>query len=107
FNAIEKKIYEGVILDITVLNIDYIAQKQVKDLQEFLVLINRVFQVVGGSNETMGSALQIPNNDLEDNLQYICAQKFKCDMIITNDKDFYSDSMMLMSSLDFIDKYLS
>ncbi|WP_434235245.1 PIN domain-containing protein [Aliarcobacter cryaerophilus] len=30
FNAIEKKLFEGIIVDITILNIDYIAKKQVK-----------------------------------------------------------------------------
>ena len=36
FNAIEKKLFEGIILDITILNIDYIAKKQVKNINQIL-----------------------------------------------------------------------
>ena len=107
FNAIEKKIYEGVVLDITILNIDYIAKKQVQDLREFLLLINELFEIVGASNSTIKKALQIQNNDLEDNLQYTCAENLKCDLIVTNDKKFYTDEIELISSFDFIDKYLN
>jgi len=40
FNAIEKKLFEGIILDITILNIDYVAKKQVKNIKDFIKLIN-------------------------------------------------------------------
>lgn len=33
FNAIEKKLFSGVVLDIAILNIDYIAKKQVKNIK--------------------------------------------------------------------------
>ena len=105
-NAIEKKIYEAVILDITILNIDYIAKKQVRDLREFLVLINSTFEVVGGSNKTIKEALKIPNRDLEDNLQYLCARQMKCDIIITNDINFYTEDIGSISSSKFIKKFL-
>lgn len=105
-NAIEKKIYEAVILDITILNIDYIAKKQVRDLREFLVLINSTFEVVGGSNKTIKEALEIPNRDLEDNLQYLCARQMKCDIIITNDINFYTEDIGSISSSKFIKKFL-
>ncbi len=107
FNAIEKRAFVGVILDITVLNIDYIAKKQIKDLREFLILVNLVFEIIGGSNEMVKSALEIDNSDLEDNLQYISAKKSKCDLIISNDKDFYSGSIDVVSSLEFVKRYLS
>ena len=38
FNAIEKKVFEGVVLDITLLNIDYVAKRQVTDIREFLIV---------------------------------------------------------------------
>ena len=38
FNAIEKKLFEGIILDITILNIDYIAKKQVKNITILSIL---------------------------------------------------------------------
>jgi predicted nucleic acid-binding protein len=59
FNAIEKRLFLGVVLDITILNIDYIAQKQIKDVKEFLKLVNKHFDVVGASNEWIEEALKI------------------------------------------------
>ena len=59
FNAIEKKLFEGIILDITILNIDYIAKKQVKNIKDFIKLINSSFSIVGISNEMISKALEI------------------------------------------------
>ncbi len=106
FNAIEKKLYSGVILDITLLNIDYIANKQVKDIKDFLGLVNTIFEIVGGTNKMFDEALSIKNVDLEDNLQYISAKKLMCDVIVTNDKTFYSEEIVKFTSNAFVDKYL-
>jgi predicted nucleic acid-binding protein len=59
FNAIERRFFTGVILDITILNIDYIANKQIKDVKEFLNLINTKFEVIGASNSMIEQALKI------------------------------------------------
>jgi len=59
FNAISKDIFKGVILDITVLNIDYISKKQIKNIKDFLIEINRVFEIVGGINILIDKALKI------------------------------------------------
>ena len=83
-NAIEKGIFDGVVLDITILNIDYIAKKQVASIREFLGFVNSVFEVCGASNEMIKAALEMDGKDLEDNLQYICAQKSKCELLISN-----------------------
>jgi len=45
-------------------------------------------------------------SDLEDTLQYILAQKTKCDLIISNDANFYSKEIELMSSEEFVREYL-
>jgi predicted nucleic acid-binding protein len=106
FDAVEQQLYEAVILDITILNIDYIAKRQIKDIKEFLTLINNTFKVVGGSNKSILDALKINNNDLEDNLQYISAKDMKCDLIITNDKNFYSNKIEISTSNNFCKNYL-
>ena len=106
FNAIEKNIFEGVILDITILNIDYIANKHTENLKEFLKIINKTFEVVGGSNTLIAQAIEIDNRDLEDNLQYISAKESKCNLIITNDKKFYKGDLKVMNSCEFIDKHI-
>lgn len=107
FNAIESRLFSGVILDITILNIDYIANKQVKDVKDFLELVNTHFEVVGASNETIEQALKIDNKDLEDNLQYLSAKNSKCEIIITNDKTFYTKEIETVSSSEFVQRYLN
>jgi len=106
FNAIEKNIFDASILDITILNIDYIAKKQVRNTDAFLSTINQLFTVLGASNVSIDKALNIDNNDLEDNLQYICAKEAGCEVIITNDKNFYSETIEKMTSTEFVSKYL-
>ncbi|MEA1953176.1 MAG: PIN domain-containing protein [Campylobacterota bacterium] len=106
FNAVEKNIFSGVILDITVLNIDYVAKKQVKDIKEFIQLINVNFSIVGVSNEMISTALEIKNSDFEDTLQYLSAKSFDCDCVITNDKGFYKSELETLSSREFVEKYL-
>ena len=107
FNAIEKRIFEAFVLDITLLNIDYIAKKQIKDIRSFINVINKTFKVLGGSNSSIEEALLVKNMDLEDNLQYVCAQKHNCDLIITNDKSFFSVKIKTLSSCEFVATYLS
>jgi predicted nucleic acid-binding protein len=106
FNAIESRLFSGVILDITILNIDYIANKQAKDVKEFLRLVNKHFEIVGISNEMIERALKIDNNDLEDNLQYLSAINSKCEIVITNDKSFYTKDIETVSSSEFVQRYL-
>ncbi len=106
FDAIEKKLFNGVILDVTILNIDYIAKKQINNVNEFLTTVNQLIEVVGASNEMIKKALDINNSDLEDNLQYICAKYLKCELIITNDKKFYSGDITKFTSKEFVSKYL-
>ncbi|HRF57678.1 MAG TPA: PIN domain-containing protein [Campylobacterales bacterium] len=105
-NAIEKTVFDGVVLDITILNIDYVAKKQVKEIKDFLVLINSLFEVVGASNKTIKEALAMPNNDLEDNLQYVCAKHSKSEIIISNDKNFIKTDIQTLSSREFVERYL-
>ena len=106
FNAVEKNLFDAVILDITILNIDYIARKQIKDIREFIRLVNLNFNVVGLSNELISKALDIDNSDFEDTLQYLCAKKANCECIITNDKKFYKNDIEILFSKEFIERYL-
>ncbi len=104
-NAIEKKHFEAFILDITILNIDYIAKKQTKDIRDFLRAINTLFNIIGGSNLSVRKALDLDNMDLEDNLQYISAKESKCNLIVTNDRKFISKDIKLFSSEEFCTEY--
>ena len=53
FNSIEQGLFDAYILDITILNIDYIAKKQTQDIREFLNVVNKLFNIVGGSNTSI------------------------------------------------------
>jgi len=106
FDAVEQGLVEAVIADITILNIDYIARKQVVDIRKFLTLLNTLFVVVGASNSAIGEALNIKNNDLEDNLQYILAKSSNCSVIVTNDKKFFQGEVPLLNSQEFVERYL-
>jgi predicted nucleic acid-binding protein len=39
--------------------------------------------------------------DLEDTIQYVLAKKEGCDLIISNDENFYADDIEIMSSEEF------
>ena len=105
-NAVSKRLFDGVLLDITLLNIDYIAKKQIVDIRKFISTINNLFDVVGATNEMFTEAMDIENIDLEDNLQYISAKKYKCDVIVTNDKNFCQGDIEILTSSEFIIKYI-
>lgn len=106
FNAVEKEVFSGVILDITLLNIDYIAKKQVQDIKKFIELVNLNFNVMGVNNKMITKALKIENSDFEDTLQYLAAKECSCDCIITNDKSFYKEEIKTLSGTDFVKQYL-
>jgi len=68
--------------------------------------INTTLKVIEFSNkeitETCNLMLQDKDyQDLEDTIQYIMAKKEKCDLIISNDKNFISKDIRLMSSEEF------
>lgn len=105
-NATQKGLFRGYILDITLLNIDYVAKKQAKDIRDFLNLINDTFTIIGATNKSIKQALSIANKDFEDNLQYISAKISSCDMIISNDKNFYSKDIEVLFSKEFVSKYM-
>jgi predicted nucleic acid-binding protein len=105
-NAVSKGIFDAFILDITLLNIDYIAKKQVKEVRTFLNEVNKNFTVLGANNSIFSKALELNQTELEDNVQYISAKASHCELIITNDQKFYSPDITTFSSQGFIDKYL-
>jgi len=105
-NACNQNIFRGFVCDITLLNIDYIASKQVKNIRDFLKIVNETFTIVGLDNAMFEKALNINNSDLEDNAQYICAKENNCFLIVSDDKTFYKADIMVVSSIDFVKKYM-
>jgi predicted nucleic acid-binding protein len=106
FDAIEQHKFEAYVLDITLMNIDYIARKQIKDLSDFLLMVNRYFRVVGATNDTIQKALDLRNSDLEDSVQYVSAIENRCETIVTNDRSFPSHRIRRMTSVQMCQTYL-
>ena len=104
-NSCHQKLFDGYVADITLLNIDYVASKQTKNIRAFLQIINDSFTVVGADNKIFDLALNIDNKDLEDSVQYVCASIQKCDVIVSNDNGFYSAEVEVLDSLGFVEKY--
>lgn len=101
-NAAKKGLFNGFIADISLINIAYIAKKQHKIINSFITQINQSFTIVGANNNIFQRALLLDNNDLEDSVQYICAQKNACNVIVTNDKDFYSGDIKVLNAQNFV-----
>jgi len=98
--------WSGYVLDITVLNIDYVAKKQMKNIEEFIQLLSDTFTIVGADNAIIEEALSLENSDFEDSVQYIVAKNLACDVIVTNDKNFVKNSEIeVLSSKRFLEKY--
>ncbi len=98
--------WSGYVLDITVLNIDYVAKKQMKNIQEFIQLLSGTFTIVGADNAVIEEALSLENSDFEDSVQYIVAKNLACDVIVTNDKNFVKNSeIAVLNSKQFLEKY--
>lgn len=97
--------HEGYIADITLLNIDYVAKKQVQGIRQFLAFLEKNFVIMGADNNDMRKALELVNRDLEDNLQSVLAQKAACDLLISNDKSFIKTSLPVMQAEPFLVKY--
>ena len=105
-NSCDQGLFEGVIADITLLNIDYIASSQSKEIKEFIAIVNQTFSVVGADNAMFGLALDLPNDDLEDSIQYLCAKTSSCNIIITNDRSFYKGKIKVLDSKAFVDQFV-
>ena len=105
-NSCHQKLFDGYVADITLLNIDYIASKQTKNIRYFLEIINQSFTVIGADNKMFDIALKLDNHDLEDSVQYVCAHTEQCNVIVSNDKKFYSGELDVLNSTAFVQRYL-
>jgi len=106
FKAVKNRIYDAVIADISIVNIDYISRKVDVDIKAFLYAVEKSFDVVGADNDIIREALKLDNRDLEDSIQYCLALYGECDCIVSNDKGFYKGDVEVMDSSEFVDRYL-
>eukprot|EP01156_Anaeramoeba_ignava_P016171 Anaeramoba_ignava/a619040_5.p1 GENE.a619040_5~~a619040_5.p1 ORF type:complete len:142 (-),score=18.98 a619040_5:28-453(-) len=88
----------------------YILSK--KDKQKALDAVERINQfcrIIEFSNqEVLQTCSLMKENqkfkDLEDTIQYILAKKEGCDLILSNDKNFVSDEIELLTTKEFLEK---
>jgi len=71
--------------------------------------INKLLKVIEFSNDEVEKTCSLMledkrYKDLEDTMQYILAKKYKCDLIISNDKNFFSADIDIYSSEEFYKK---
>ncbi len=45
--------------------------------------------------------------DLEDTLQYLLAKKQKCEIILSNDKNFVSKDIEILDTKEFFEKFVA
>jgi predicted nucleic acid-binding protein len=61
-----------------------------------------------GNSEVLETTTLMRNNpkfkDLEDTIQYVLAKKIECDLIISNDKNFISEDIELLTTKEFLEK---
>lgn len=72
--------------------------------------INKTLKVIEFSNKEVEQTCQLmlddkDYTDLEDSIQYILAKKLKCDLIISNDKNFTSKDVKLLTSQQFCKEF--
>ena len=83
------------------------AKKNKMDVLNKIEDTNKTLTVIDFSNKEITQTCQLmrknPNyTDLEDTIQYILAKKEGCELIISNDKSFYSEEIPVMSSKEFV-----
>jgi len=71
--------------------------------------LNQFCKIIEFSNFEVNQACTLMKvnpkfKDLEDTIQYILAKKEDCDLIISNDKEFASDEIELLTTKEFLEK---
>lgn len=108
-NSLEKKAKLFTSCDI-VTTVYYLSAKKNKRLAlKQIVNINRFCTIIEFSNKEVKQACELMIQeakfiDLEDTLQYVLAQKAKCEAIVSNDKNFFSPKIELFTSEHFCQK---
>jgi predicted nucleic acid-binding protein len=113
------KSYEYILKDINIklftscdiiTTIYYVGTKFDKNsILDKIVEVNKTLKVIEFSNKEVSQTCTLMKEnkkykDLEDTMQYILAKKENCDLIISNDENFYADDIEIMSSEEFLKK---
>ena len=86
----------------------YVLSKKGKtEALDSILDVNELCTVIEFANKEIEESCQLMKQnknykDLEDTIQYVMAKKSNCDLILSNDKGFVSEDVVLMSSTEFI-----
>lgn len=105
--SIEEKIYLYT-SSISISNIAYIIQKEVKNqkkIKEYIRELLSLVNVLSVDEGTIKFAIHTEFIDFEDSLQYSCAFENNMDFIITRDKkDYKTSKIKVLDSKEFIER---
>jgi len=88
----------------------YVGSKIDKDvILDNIEVFNKTLKVIEFSNKEVAQTCTLMKEnknyqDLEDTMQYILAKKQNCDLIISNDENFYAEDIEVISSEEFCKK---
>jgi predicted nucleic acid-binding protein len=87
------------------------SKKDKKQILHDIRAVNKTLEVIKISNKEIEETCELMINDnnykdLEDTIQYIMAKKENCDLIISNDKNFISKDIKLLTSEEFYKQYV-
>ena len=87
-----------------------LSKKGKKKALENIKAASDIFELIPFANEDLNRAIYLMEKnqkfkDLEDTLQYVLAKKEGCDLILTNDKKFYSPDIQIATTSEFIKEF--
>ncbi len=70
-----------------------------------------IFSLIPFSNDEIFEATNLMRKnrkfkDLEDTIQYVLARKINCDLILTNDKGFFSPDIEILTAKDLYERFI-
>ena len=88
-----------------------LSKKSKRNALNSIEQINKICKVIEFSNKEVSQTCNLMKensnySDLEDTLQYVLAEKSNCELIISNDKNFYSDKLELISTKEFCKRFI-
>ncbi len=84
-----------------------LSRKGKVDALDSILDVNELCNVIEFGNAEIDESCNLMKKnkkfiDLEDTIQYVIAKKASCELILSNDKQFFSDEIVLMNSREFI-----
>ncbi len=103
------KIYTSCDLITTIYYI--LSKKDRLEALSYIEDINKICTIIEFSNAEVAQTCKLMREnpkfkDLEDTIQYILAKKQNCDLIISNDKNFASEDIKLLTPSKFLETFV-